>query len=219
MEERPLSLVEWAYKEIKEKIFNGGLKSGQKIIVSPLATDLNISPTPVKEALNRLVAEGLLTTLPHRGFMVKALTPETIKDAIECRIMIETFCAQSACENFHTDLQLTGMMSDTLLKYEGLDPYNYIEAIQLERTFHRAYVQLSHNQRLLSLYDLLWGVEFSYYIYSSTDHPLVRHQEALKEHKQIYEYLNSGNAMDLELLIKYHLNKILELYQGFLSHS
>lgn len=219
MEDRPLSLVEWAYKEIKEKIFNGALKSGQKIIVSPLATDLNISPTPVKEALNRLVAEGLLITLPHRGFMVKALTPEAIKDAVACRIMIETFCAQSACKNFHTDSALTHMMYDALLKFEDLDPYNYIEAIQLERTFHRAYVQLSHNQRLISLYDLLWGVEFSYYIYSSTHHPLIRHQEALKEHKQIYDYLSTGNAIDLERLIRYHLNKILELYQDFLSQK
>ena len=87
MNEQPISLLEWAYTQIKEQLFAGKMHPGEKIVVGQIADSLSISPTPVKEALNRLVAEGLMITLPRRGFMVKKVSIAEVRDIMDCRIM------------------------------------------------------------------------------------------------------------------------------------
>ena len=57
MDARPVSLLDWAYKQVRRMLFSGDLPQGQKIVVAQLANQLSISPTPVKEALNRLAEE------------------------------------------------------------------------------------------------------------------------------------------------------------------
>ncbi|MEG0116168.1 MAG: GntR family transcriptional regulator, partial [Hydrogenoanaerobacterium sp.] len=202
MEERPVSLLEWAYEEIKHRLFTGGLQPGEKIIVGQLAQSLSISPTPVKEALNRLVAEGLMIALPRRGFMVKRLTLKEIHDIMDCRIMMEVFAAKQAVENFskHRDIQKN--MLEVLKKLESIQTYDYVEATHLEQIYHGAFIELTENEKLIDLYNILFGVGFAFYVYSCSNHPMERHRLALHEHKLMYEYLEKGNVLSLENFIR-----------------
>ena len=83
MDERPVSLLDWAYKQVRRMLFSGDLPQGQKIVVAQLANQLSISPTPVKEALNRLAAEGLLEAVPRRGFQVRRQSIKEVQDIFE----------------------------------------------------------------------------------------------------------------------------------------
>lgn len=216
MDERPVSLLEWAYSQIKEQLFEGKLLPGEKIVVGQLAQSLAISPTPVKEALNRLVAEGLMTTLPRRGFMVKQLTMRDIHEIMDCRIMMEVFSAKEAVKNFSKHPEIRKRMRAALEKLEDVETRDYVQATQLEQIYHSSFVQLTENQKLIELYNMLFGVGFAFYVYSSSNHPMERHRTALNEHKLMYEYLERGDRKALEDLMRSHLEKTLELYETFI---
>lgn len=219
MNEQPVSLLEWAYTQIKAQLFAGKMCPGEKIVVGQLADSFSISPTPVKEALNRLVAEGLMTTLPRRGFMVKKLSIEEVHDIMNCRIMMETFAAKLAVRNFSKHPEIQSKMQDALVKLKKIQFHDYAEASQLEQVYHGSIIELTENQKLIDLYNMLLGVGFSFYVYSSSNHPIERLDTGLQEHKKMYEYLEKGESDNLEALLRTHLERTTQLYETFIPAS
>jgi DNA-binding GntR family transcriptional regulator len=219
MDGQPVSLLEWAYSQIKAQIFEGKMAPGEKIVVGQLADSLSISPTPVKEALNRLVAEGLLTTMPRRGFMVKQLSIKEVHDIMSCRIMMETFSAKLAVLNFRKHPEIQKQMQDTLIKLKKIQFHDYTDASQLEQIYHGSIIELTENQKLIDLYNMLTGVSFSFYVYSSSHHPIEKLDIGFQEHKQMYEYLEEGNSEKLEALLRTHLERTTKLYETFVPDA
>lgn len=212
MQKYPVSLLDWSYEQIKTKLFSGELNPGQKIVIGHLAKELEISPTPIKEALNRLVAEGFLAALPRRGFEVKSISSQEVHDILNCRIMIETYAVELAVKNFNKHPEIKKTMKETLTKLEKLDFYNFAEAARLEMLFHTSLIELTGNQKLIDLYNLLWGLGYSFYVYTSAHEPENRNCIAAQDHSKIYKYLEAGDVQKLEQTIKYHLEETLRLY-------
>lgn len=217
MEKRPVSLLEWAYQEIRQMLFSGQLAPGEKLVVGQLAERLSVSPTPVKEALNRLVAEGLLATLPRRGFLVKQLTAQEVYDILDCRMMMEIFAAHNAVTNFPKHPEIRAEMLADLHELENLQFHDYVEATRLEQSYHSAIIRLTENQRLVELYDTLFGVGFSFYVYAFEKHPMARHDEAQSEHRRMLEALEQGDSAALEGALRTHLENTIRFYETFSS--
>lgn len=211
MDDRPISLLSWAYDQIKQMLFSGELKQGEKLVVSRLAKQLSISPTPVKEALNRLVAEGLLNSLPRRGFQVKQFSCQEIHDIFDCRLMMETYAAEPAIKNWDKHPEIQQNMYQALADLAVIPPHDYVGITHLERIFHSSIIALSGNCRLGDLYDILYSAGFAGFVYIASYHP----EKAQREHQAILQALNT---QDLELLtstLKSHLTQTVELYENF----
>jgi GntR family transcriptional regulator of vanillate catabolism len=84
--------------QIREKIISGAFPGGTRLFEVPLAEALDISRTPVREAMSRLAAEGLLDRLPNGGFVVRVFTYEDVIDSIELRGVMEGTAARIAAE-------------------------------------------------------------------------------------------------------------------------
>jgi GntR family transcriptional regulator of vanillate catabolism len=84
--------------ELREKIINGELPGGMRLFEVPLAEALQISRTPVREALSRLAEEGLLDRLPNGGFVVRRFGYVDVVDSIELRGVMEGTAARLAAE-------------------------------------------------------------------------------------------------------------------------
>ena len=140
MDERPVSLLDWAYKQVRRMLFSGDLPQGQKIVVAQLANQLSISPTPVKEALNRLAAEGLFgSRFPAGGFSGTA--SEHQRGAgyfFECRIMLETFAAAKAIDNFPNHPKLQEEMRQSMETLKSTDPHDYVSITEFRAGFPRS---------------------------------------------------------------------------------
>ncbi|MDF1496357.1 GntR family transcriptional regulator [Caproiciproducens sp. CPB-2] len=216
MEKQPLSLLEWAYAQIRDQIMSGEMEPGKKVVVNQIAESLSISPTPVKEAMNRLVAEGLMDMLPRRGFVVKQLSMDEIRNIMDCRIMMETFAAIPAAKNFHVHPEIQVKMREVLRKMADVQANDYVTANQYEQIYHGSIIRLTENQKLTELYDMLMGVSFSFLVYASSRHPMERHEAAHQEHKLMYECLEEGEGKKLEILIRTHLENTMKLYETFL---
>ncbi len=97
---RPLgpraSLADLAYGRIKDDILNGILRPGESISTGDIAKELQISPMPVRSALTRLQAEGLVTIAPQRGVAVTPVTPEELEEYSVIRSRLEGLAANLA---------------------------------------------------------------------------------------------------------------------------
>lgn len=87
-----------ALTALREKIFSGELAAGKRLFEVPLAEELKISRTPVRDAMSRLAAEGLLDRVNGGGFLVRTFSLADIIDSIELRGVLEGTAARLAAE-------------------------------------------------------------------------------------------------------------------------
>jgi DNA-binding GntR family transcriptional regulator len=92
-----------AYEQIRQAIVEGQYAPGQRLIEQRIAEELNLSRTPVREALHRLVAEGLVLSEPNRGAMVRPLTVADIADIYGLRARLEAYAAELAAQRASED--------------------------------------------------------------------------------------------------------------------
>ena len=90
------SLAEQAYLELVRQIMDGRLDGGVRLTEEGLSREFGISRTPVREALRRLAEEGLIESLPRRGYQVCRPDPEAVEELFACRAMIEPLALESA---------------------------------------------------------------------------------------------------------------------------
>ncbi|MCC7016597.1 MAG: GntR family transcriptional regulator [Rhodospirillales bacterium] len=92
----PRSLTEKAYQLLVQKLTRLGLVPGAALVEKALSADLGIGRTPIREALQRLAAEGLVTHHPNRGMFVTEISATTVQQIYEFRMVIDGYAARLA---------------------------------------------------------------------------------------------------------------------------
>jgi DNA-binding GntR family transcriptional regulator len=142
---RAQSLTSETHKRLRAEIIRGSIRPNERLIAADLAERLNISRTPVREALQLLEAEGLVVAL-RRGYMVREHTSEEIREIYEIRAALEGMAARLATARASDDA-VTGIAAikahdDTLA---SADP---VRLVDLNTQFHAAIVAACSNERL-----------------------------------------------------------------------
>jgi len=132
-----------AYASLRDKLLRFNFLPNEKVNEVALAAALNISRTPVREALNRLVAEGLLVDR-GRGFSTPGLEPETIIDLFEARVELECAIVGLACDR--ADKAGLDMLSKFLKDSAAESPDVSVDRlIELDIRFHDTIAELAGN--------------------------------------------------------------------------
>jgi len=151
------SNVDRIIEKAREMAITFELKPGARINESALSKDLGASRTPLREALNRLVAEGYLTFQTGKGFFCRALDPKRIMDLYETRVAIEVEAVRLACLR-HSDGELAvfrAYLNQTEPAYsQGAE---VSELVLADEDFHLYIARLSQNDELLRLLENLNG--------------------------------------------------------------
>lgn len=143
------TLADQAYREIRARILSGQIAGGSRLMPEDLADALAISPTPIKEALVRLEADGLVDSRLRKGAYVRRFTESIVEDLCEARVMIE---AQSLANAFDrgritpalvSDLRRNVALHETYARGETLDDLQM--ALSFDREFHQQIVQAAGN--------------------------------------------------------------------------
>ena len=144
-QEESRALVDRVYAEIQEAIREGVIKSGYRLVERDIATQLNVSRTPVREALRLLEAHGLASSVTGRGLVVTSLTPGEIAELYHAWEMIEGVAAFTAAQNA-TDLEI-----DALRQIHSLwNPDDTAQNLgRLNKRFHLAIHVATHNRFLM----------------------------------------------------------------------
>jgi len=152
---KPQSSVEIAYTRLHKMAVNFEFKPEERLNESALSITLSVSRTPLREALNRLVAEGLLTFVNGRGFFCRALSPARINDLYEARAAVESESMLRAIARA-TDAQISSVvdyLDRTESAYDTVE--NLTELLEMDEEFHRRLAELANNGELLRMLENL----------------------------------------------------------------
>ena len=151
-----LTLWERVHAHMREEILTNRLPAGTELQETALAAELGVSRGPLREAIGRLAAEGLVVVRPRRGAIVRALTKEEFLEAYQVREALEVMAARLAAVRLGADElarleELTGAM-------DGHADRDEVDAFfEANAAFHSALVDASGNGRLRELYGQLLG--------------------------------------------------------------
>lgn len=149
-----LTKSDLAYSQLREAIMSGDMAAGSVLNQEVLAHSLGISTTPLREALRRLKAEGLVTLDAHRDARVAPLNLEEARDLLEVRRSLDPLAAGLAAER-RTKADIEEMRSalDGLVPLpQDADQHDMIA----HRRLHVAIYRASHNDTLIAMLDGLW---------------------------------------------------------------
>jgi len=131
------------FHSLRRDILSCRLAPGAELREAELAERFEVSKSPVRDALSRLVHEGLVVVMPRQGYRVAAISVKDVRDMFEYRAVLEGACARIAAENATDDdlRALDRFRAFEAKKYEaGFIGYN--------RDFHHAVIRLCGNARL-----------------------------------------------------------------------
>ncbi|MFC5404106.1 GntR family transcriptional regulator [Cohnella soli] len=149
-------LSEKVYQLLKKMILNREFVGGQRLDLRDLALKMNISRTPLNEAVKRLVLEGLMEVKPRSGTFVSTLDATAIKEATEIRRMIETWCVIHLTPPQAEQLAVTlGSILEQAQASLAADAFDFQSFLELDVRFHIEIVRSGGNPRMLEQYKSL----------------------------------------------------------------
>lgn len=151
--DRPLSLADRVYRTLRDHVCSGRLPVGQALQESALAAQLGVSRTPVREALGRLAAEGLLEN-QGRGVVVPALSGTDIDDIYQLRILLEPEAVRQVAARAGNTGALAPLRDEIAAMKAAHAAGDVDEFMQANYRYRAAWLALVPNQRLLRAIEL-----------------------------------------------------------------
>ena len=141
---------------IREAIFSGDLKPGDRIIETFWAKELGVSQGPVREAIRDLEALGLVESVPFKGSRVRLMTEKDVQDNYSVRICLESKSIRDAITELSDEAldRLTGQLRGILEEMDARAKQGDLRAFSdCDATFHRTIILATNNQVLLKLWE------------------------------------------------------------------
>jgi len=149
------TLAERAFSAIHERIISGEYGPGYSLRIEHLAETLQISPTPIREALHRLQSLGLAEYTPHRGTRVTDLNLDDLRDLYQARLVIEPFAVAKAAESFsEKDGKTAKHCLDLMAAAHKRGDYS--EAWNFHSEFHFVIYNAARSQWLIKAIAPMW---------------------------------------------------------------
>jgi DNA-binding GntR family transcriptional regulator len=169
---------------LRSAILNGELAGGTRLVQAELAAVLEVSTTPVREALRDLATEGLINFDPHRGAVVQELSGKELHEIYEIRLLLEPLAMRQAVP------RITEPLLEQLrrLHKKMLDEPHSAEWVDYNRIFHMALIENAASPRLAAIIRSLQDASVMY-IGTSLKHVPGLRDEANRDHAAILDAL------------------------------
>jgi DNA-binding GntR family transcriptional regulator len=200
------TVAEKAYRAIKAQIISGTLPAGQRLLANVLAGDLDISPTPVKEALLRLQRDGLVEAESRRWVMVRRFRGAEIEHLYEIRDLIEQHALITAFARGQVDATLmVALEQEQRALLVALDRHTeagLIEALAHDRMLHARLVAMTGNPLMIDWHAQVMTQTHTVRVYSPASYTpdLIR-----AEHGAILAALGAGDQAGAQAALRRHL--------------
>lgn len=179
-------LADRVYQSIFASVVDGRLEAGASLSIDGLARDLKVSPTPVREALARMEATGMVLRVALKGYRVAPLfTTSDLAELMDARLVIEPVNAERACQRTTPELNdaLEQAIADLRIAPHGAAFADFRDSWQADERFHRLIAEAGANTFILAAYHSLGG-QIQRFRYFGRLGPLDA-EHAVKEHTAI----------------------------------
>jgi DNA-binding GntR family transcriptional regulator len=199
------SVVDVAVAEIRQRIRNGDLVPGQRLVAGELSAELKISGGPVREALTRLAGEGLVELHPHRGGVVRSQTKEDVLEIFQLREVIEGLAARLAARAVAMKAASPAPLQAVADKGRRLaKAADFLRYAQANQEFHEAIYALAAKPRIVELASQL-SDQIDRLNNRRLGHVSVLHNSAA-EHDEIVAAIMAGNEVLAEERMRNHVS-------------
>lgn len=207
--EKKLNLTDTIYLSIKNDIITQVFQPGEKLNIKELARKYNVSDTPVKQALQRLMDEKMVVNTPNKGMSIRTLTSHEMSDIFDMRLMMDTFFAKDIIATLNYNDTLRQQIIDNLTTQKNFIENNDSshmpeEYFTLDLEFHTLFLTASGNQKAVDVFRELQP--FTYATGRYVKQPYSRDCECVKEHEAILEAAFAGDPEKLQEAVTTHLN-------------
>jgi DNA-binding GntR family transcriptional regulator len=201
---RRKSLATEVADKLREKILRGELREGEQLRQEAIAAEFQMSQIPVREALRRLEAEGLVTINLYRGAVVSALPSDEIEDLFEIRAVLESTILRRAIPHLtEEDLQQAESILDA---YERAltDPSDTDRWSELHWQFHSTLYAAAKRARFMSLIQTI-NMNADRYIRLHIRFSRDLHHQVKNEHRRILEHCRARDVKAATELLERHI--------------
>lgn len=192
--------TEAAFLALRDAIEEGRLRPGERLVLSRLIDELGMSPTPIREALRLLQAQGLAAYSAHHGMVVAEYSPDDVAEVSRIRVELEPLAVALAVQRANADqvAQMRAAHDALRAAHEGPTPRS--DAASLNAAWHAAVYRPAGSPLLTDFIARLWaGVPVEAVWRSS------RADRSLREHDQIMEAIERGDADAARELMRRHI--------------
>ena len=200
------TLKDQAYETIKEAILSMQLEPGQPLVEEELAQQLGVSKTPVRDALNDLERDGLVTKILFKGTYVSEISSRDAEEIFQLRAVLEGLAFRQATPHLTPeDLAQAEELLDAA--DEARQQSNPPLCSQLGTQFHQLIIKKSTNQRLFPILDNLEDHTQRLRLVSNRIYG--RLEKSSVEHRRILDALKQGDPLGAEQSLRDHLHSVL----------
>lgn len=198
---KALPLSERAYRSLLDAIQHGSLKPGERMREVELANSLGISRTPVREALGRLINEGLLVNDPVKGMIIAELDHSEVNELYAMREVLEGTAARFAAQ--HASEAEISILFELVERDRGVALDQPTNLVANNRLFHDTLYRAAHNRYLVKTLNTLR--ETMALLGQTTLVTLGRSDKAIDEHLAIVNAIKSRDGAAAELAAREHI--------------
>ncbi|HHY46211.1 MAG TPA: GntR family transcriptional regulator [Firmicutes bacterium] len=203
-------------ERIRQLIISGELGPGCRIVERDVARELGVSRTPVREALKRLAAEGLLEIAPHKGAIVAKMSLRDLAEIMQIREALEGLACRLAVNDITEDHlnDLRKLIDEMREASETGDLYRYSSCNQ---RFHNVILNIAGNRRLMQMLELIKAQSVRERFKSLLNPG--RSRQSLNEHKAILDALEARDPDRAELVMRKHIQAVALNISNLISDS
>jgi DNA-binding GntR family transcriptional regulator len=195
-----------AYETIRDRILNGTFAVDDHLVEADLAAQLDVSRTPVREALRRLASEGLVTFQPNRGARVAGWSDAELAEIFELRALLESYGARLAAaratdEDLDRMRELAARMEDLVAADPGQEDFHQVALAN--NAFHLAVLRAAGNERLVGILTSLVHVPLVQRTFAGYSPAAI--QRSLAHHRECIDALARRDGLWAESVMRAHI--------------
>jgi DNA-binding GntR family transcriptional regulator len=199
-------LVERVASDLRDAILSGRLRAGERVSDARIAAEMEISRAPVREAIRRLAANGLVVEEPRRGAFVARLTRGGVRQVYDCRRALEGLAARRLSQDPRLAAHVAGLRAIVDEMESAAARRDQLGMAEADHRFHLTLCNLTGNAWLVRLYDQLADQSRLMQALDTFAHPQADEHELTMRHAPIVDAIATGDPEAAERAVTAHID-------------
>lgn len=215
----PGTRADWVDRRLRAAILSGELPPGQKLVAGPLAARLAVSATPLREAIQRLAATGLVEIAPQRGARVAAVSARDAEEIYELRALLDPLALRDSIAHGDAEHHAAIEAAFARMLAGERDGTDVVEALDRHAAFHATLLERCRSRWLKRITALLADHSQRYAFLALGAADGRGHHDAVAEHRALRDAAVAGRAARAADLLRDHLQRTLHAIRTLASDA
>lgn len=193
--------VDLIYEVLLQKIAKGDYQDGERLVISQISRENNVSDIPVREAVRRLESEGYVSVIANQGAVVRSFSKERLSEIFQIKAVLEGYAARLSVD-FLTPQDIEDLRRCNEKLRRALEKNNMKDYSRLNKEFHlRIYLNMPQRELYNMIQDLWKKYSITTTVFSLAP---ARMEESIEEHEEIIRLLVAKDYEQVEKLMRGH---------------